>query len=63
MSFSYWESINSHLQTYKSQIEDNNFKSLSCQVRNNMETTLHVNDYRFRKQENEEITIIDWRID
>ena len=40
--------------------EDKKFKSLSCQVRNNMETTLHVS---FINQENEEITKIDWRIE
>ena len=28
-----------------------------------METTLHVNDYKFHKPGNEEITKIDWRID
>ena len=29
--------------------EDNKFKPLSCQVINNVETTLHVNDYKFHK--------------
>ena len=29
--------------------EDNKFQSLSCQIRSNMETTLHVNDYKFHK--------------
>ena len=29
--------------------EDNKFKPLSCQVRNNMETTIHVNDCKFHK--------------
>ena len=28
-----------------------------------METTLHVNDYSFINQENEEITKTDWKID
>ena len=28
-----------------------------------MATTLHVNDYKFINQENEEITKINWRID
>ena len=30
-------------------------------VKQNMETTLHVNYYKFHNQENEEINI-DWRI-
>ena len=38
----------------------NEFKSLPCQVRNAMETTLYVNDYRLRKLRNNKI---DWRID
>ena len=29
--------------------EDNKFKILSCQVRNNMEATLHVKDCKFHK--------------
>ena len=29
--------------------EDNKFKPLSCQIKNNMETTLDVNDYKFQK--------------
>ena len=29
--------------------EDNKLKPLSCQVRNNVETTLHVNEYKFHK--------------
>ena len=29
--------------------EDNKFKPLSCQVRNNLETTLHVNEFQFNK--------------
>ena len=40
------------------------FKSLLCQLRNNTETTLHVNHYKFHKpgkQRNK--TKIDWRID
>ena len=28
-----------------------------------METTLQVSDYMFHKEENQEITKIDWRID
>ena len=45
---SYWENINSHLSTYNGYI-DNKFKLLVCQAWNNMETTLHVNDYKFHK--------------
>ena len=41
----------------------NKFKPVSYQVRNNTETTLHINDYKFHIPENEEITKIDWRID
>ena len=41
----YWESKNNH-----SWIEgDNKFKSPSCQVMNNMETTLNINDFKFHK--------------
>ena len=29
--------------------EDKKFKSLLCQVKNNMEITLHVNDHKFDK--------------
>ena len=29
--------------------EDNNFKSLTCHVSNNMETTLHINNCKFHK--------------
>ena len=47
---SYWESINNHSWAYKVWTEkDKKFKSLSCQVTNNMETTLYVNDYKFYK--------------
>ena len=28
-----------------------------------METTLYVNEFKFHKPENEEITKIDWKID
>ena len=31
--------------------EDNKFKPFSYQVRNNMETTLQLNDYKFHKPE------------
>ena len=44
-----WQSINSHAKTYKGYIEDKRFKSFSCQVTKNMETTLQVNDYKFDK--------------
>ena len=37
---------NTHLLTLE---KDDKFKSLSCQVRNNMETTLHVSDNKFHK--------------
>ena len=30
-------------------VEDNKFRPFSCQLRNYMETTLHVNDYNFHK--------------
>ena len=29
--------------------EDHKFKPLSHQARNDMETTLHINDYKFQK--------------
>ena len=31
--------------------EDNKLKPLSCKVRYNMETTLHVNEFKFHKPE------------
>ena len=34
-----------------------------CQVRNNMKTTVHVNDCKFINQDNDEIANIDCRID
>ena len=47
---SYWKNINSHSQTYNGYIaEDNKLKPLSCKVRNNMQTTLHVNGFKFHK--------------
>ena len=29
--------------------EDNKLKPLSCKVKNNMETTLHMNEFKFHK--------------
>ena len=43
--------------------EDNKLKPLSCKVKNSMETTLHMTEFKFHKLENEEITIIYWKID
>ena len=43
--------------------EDNKLKPRSYKIRNNMETTLHVNKFKFHKPGNEEITQIVWRID
>ena len=43
--------------------EDNKFKSLSCHVRNNMESTLHINDYKFHKsgkQRNNKNWLANW---
>ena len=39
----------SHSKTESEIEEDNKLKSLSCHVRHNMETTLHINDYKFHK--------------
>ena len=43
----YWESIVIH--KFKMVIEDNKLKPLPCKVKNNMETTLHMNEFKFHK--------------
>ena len=30
-------------------LKDNNLKPLSCKVKNNMETTIHMNEFKFHK--------------
>ena len=44
-------------------VKDNNFKSLLSHVRNNMETTLHVKDYKFSKPGKWWNKKIDFKID
>ena len=39
----------------------NKLESLLCQVKHNIETTLHVNDNKFINQENELVRKTDWR--
>ena len=45
-------------------VKCNPLKPLSCKVRNNMETTLPSNEFKFNKPEKwRNTTKIDWRID
>ena len=40
-------------------VEDNKLKPLSCKVRNNMETNLHVNEFKFHKPGKQQITNLE----